>query len=319
MVPDRPLISHPRCFEIHIEPDEPMTNRWTKLDKYSPWRKIAMGLWSDPDDPTIYGRETVDISNLTDYLDEVSEASGVKVTMTAFTAKMMADVLGDNPDLNCMAIGNHIVQRESVDIFCQVAIPDESAGKADLSGVKLRDADELGLVEVAEILRSKAGDVRDGRDVEMEKSKSTIEWVPNAILSKLLDVVDFLTYRIPLDLDALGVRSDPFGSCMVTSVGQFGIYQGFAPLLPGSHCPLVALPGCVHESTFVEDGEVVVRDAVTMSCTFDHRVYDGLQIGHIVRGMRTRLMDPLKHYPAPEHWNDSNPDGQITPEQMAAE
>ena len=281
-----------------------MAKHWKKLESYSPWRKIAMGMWSEPDDPTIYGRETVDVSNLTTYLDQVSKASGVKVTMTAFTAKMMADVLGENPDLNCMAIGNHIVERETVDIFCQVAIPDDTAGKADLSGIKLREADQLSLVKIAELMRSKAGAVRDGDDVEMEKQKGSIGWVPNAILSKLLDALDFLTYRVPIDLDALGIRSDPFGSCMVTAVGQFDIFQGFAPLLPGSHCPLVALPGKVHKAPFVEDDEVVTRDAVTMSCTFDHRVYDGLQIGHIVRGMRTRLMYPRKHYPQPSHWAD---------------
>ena len=275
---------------------------WKKLDDYSTWRKIAMGLWSDPDDPTIYGKETVDVSKLVPYLDEVTEKSGVKVTMTAFTAKMMADVLGENPDLNCMVIGNHIVQRERVDIFCQVAIPDKSAGKADLSGVKLKNADQMSLVEIAERLRSKAKGVRAGEDVEMESSKASIKDVPNFLMSKLLDVLDVLTYKIPIDLDALGIRSDPFGSCMVTAVGQFDIFQGFAPLLPGSHCPLVALPGKVHKAPFVEGDDVVPKDAVTMSCTFDHRVYDGLQIGYIVRGMRTRLMNPLEHYPDPSFW-----------------
>ncbi|MFB6372215.1 MAG: 2-oxo acid dehydrogenase subunit E2 [Bradymonadaceae bacterium] len=285
-----------------------MSEHWKKLDDYSTWRKIAMGLWSDPDDPTIYGKERVDISNLIPYLDEVSEVSGTKVTMTAFTAKLMADVLGEHEDLNCMAIGNHIVQREHVDIFCQVALPDETAGKADLSGVKFRDADQMGLVEIAEGLRSKASAVRSGEDIEMESQKSGLEWVPNGVLSKLLDILDVLTYRVPIDLDDLGIRSDPFGSCMVTSVGQFDIFQGFAPLLPGSHCPLVALPGKVHEAPFVEDGEVVAREAVEMSCTFDHRVYDGYHIGYIVRDMRKRLMYPREHYPDPSHWADDTSD-----------
>jgi pyruvate dehydrogenase E2 component (dihydrolipoamide acetyltransferase) len=297
-----------------------MSTHWTKLDEYSKWRKIAMGMWEDPEDPTIYGKETVDVSNLTTYLDEVTEASGTKVTMTAYSAKMMADILADHPDLNVMAIGDHIVQRESIDVFCQVAIPDETAGKADLSGVKLRDADQMGLVEIAERLRSKAGDVRAGKDVEMEESKSMVDDIPQALMSTLTDVLDFLTYKVPIDLDALGIRSDPFGSCMVTSVGQFDIIQGFAPLLPGSHCPIVTLPGKIYKAPFVEDDEVVARDAVDMSCTFDHRCYDGLQIGYVVRGMRTRLMHPTEHYPSPEHWADESAESTAdsTDEQAAA-
>jgi len=281
-----------------------MSQPWKKIDEYSTWRKIAMGMWSNPDDPTIYGRETVDVSAVTSWLDELTERTGTKVTMTAFAAKMMADVLAEHPDLNCMAVGNHIVQREHVDIFCQVAIPDETAGKADLSGVKLGDADELDIVEIAEILRSKAGAVREGEEVEMEQDKSKLEWIPNSVLNRLLDLLDVLTYRVPFDLEAFGIRNDPFGSCMITSVGQFDIFQGFAPLLPGSHCPLVTLPGKLHRAPFVEDDEVVVRDAVTWSCTFDHRVYDGLQIGHIVRGMRDRMHNPLDYFLAPEYWDD---------------
>lgn len=298
-----------------------MSQPWSKLDDYSTWRKIAMGMWDEPNDPTIYGRETVDVSSVTSYLEEVREVSGVKVTMTAYTANMMADVLREHPDLNCMAIGHHIVQRETIDIFCQVAIPGDSAGKADLSGVKIRDADELDLVEIAEILRSKAGAVRDGQDVEMEQDKSKLEWIPNSVLNRLLDLLDVLTFQVPIDLEALGVRNDPFGSCMVTSVGQFDIFQGFAPLLPGSHCPLVTLPGKVHRAPFVEEDEVVIRDAVTFSCTFDHRVYDGLQIGHLVRGMRDRLHNPLDYFPEPSYWaDDSATSGQTEEEdRLAAE
>ena len=268
-----------------------------------------MGMWSAPDDPTIYGKETVDVTNLVTYLDEIQEVSGVKVTIPAFCAKMMADIFQEHPDLNCMAIGNHICQRETIDVFCQVAIPNDTAGSADLSGVKLQEADQMELVDIANRLRSRASDVRAGQDAEMEASKSMVSRVPNFLMGKLLDVIDFLTFKVPFDLDKLGIRSDPFGSCMITSVGQFDIIQGFAPLLPGSHCPLVCLPGKLWQAPFAtEDGEVEARDALTMSCTFDHRVYDGLQIGYIVRGMRTRLMHPRKHFPAPQHWADDPAD-----------
>jgi pyruvate dehydrogenase E2 component (dihydrolipoamide acetyltransferase) len=281
-----------------------MSKRWERLNEYSSWRKIAMGMWDKPNDPTIYGRETVDVSNLIPYLEEISDITGVHVTPTAYCVKMMADILAEHPDLNVLPIGNHIYQRDDINVFCQVAIPNDSAGSADLSGVTVRNTDELDVVDIARILGSKASDVRDGRDVEMESSKSMVDYIPNGLLSVMLDVLDFLTFRVPVDLDMLGIRSDPFGSCMVTSVGQFDIEQGFAPLLPGSHCPLICLPGKVWEAPFVKDGEVVPRKAITMSCTFDHRCYDGLQIGYIVRGMRTRLMHPTDHFPEPSHWRD---------------
>lgn len=277
-----------------------MTKRWDKLEKYSSWRKIAPGMWGAPNDPTIYGKETVDISRLVAYLDAVSRASGQKVTLTAYCVKLMATIFERFPDLNVIMVGNSVRRRRSIDIFCQVALPNKSAGQADLSGVKLADADQLDVVEIARKLGSRASDVRAGRDAEMEKTKSLVDYVPARLMGPVVSLIDFLTFEVPADLDSLGVRSDPFGSAMVTSVGQFDIYQGFAPLVPASRCPLVCLPGKIHRAPFVVDDEVVVRDAVTMSCTFDHRCYDGYQIGYVVRTMRSLLMYPERHYPAPE-------------------
>ena len=262
-------------------------------------------MWGKPNDPTIYGQETVDISNLVPYLEKVSEASGTKVTLTCYLVKLLATIFEQFPGLNVIEIGNRVLKRNSIDIFCQVALPNENAGQADLSGVKIPNADQLDIVEIAEKLGSRASDVREGRDEEMEKTKSLVDYVPPRLMGSVIKLIDFLTFGVPVDLDDLGIRSDPFGSAMVTSVGQFDIYQGFAPLVPSSRCPLVALPGKIHKAPFVEDDEVVVRDAVTMSCTFDHRCYDGYQIGYIVRTMRSILMYPERHYPAPSYWAES--------------
>ncbi len=280
-----------------------MGKRWKPLEKYSSWRKISVGMWKTPADPTIYGYETVDVSKLVPYLEEVSRISGTKVGVAAFVAAITAKVFELYPDLNVMMVNKKVQQRKTVDIFCQVAVGNEKASQADLSGVKLTGADKMDLVEIAKRLSSRASDVRNGQDAEMEKTKSMVDVVPAWMMGGVLKLVDFLTYNVPFDLDKLGVRSDPFGVAMVTSVGQFNIKQGFAPLVPLSRVPLVVLPGVVHKAPIVtEDGKVEARDAIKCSCTFDHRVFDGYQIGHIVDVIRAGLMEPTKYFPEPEYW-----------------
>jgi pyruvate dehydrogenase E2 component (dihydrolipoamide acetyltransferase) len=280
-----------------------MGKRFEPLEKTSSWRKISVGMWDVPSDPTIYGFETVDVSKLLPYLDEVSRISGTKVGVAAYCVKGMATVFETYPTLNVVMIGKKVVRRKSTDIFCQVAVPSDHAERVDLSGVNLRGADEMDLVEIAKRLSSRATDVRTGQDAEMEKTKSMVDIVPPWLMGKMLKFVDFLTFNVPFDLDRFGIRSDPFGSAMVTSVGQFGIRQGFAPLVPVSRVPVVVCPGVLHKAPFVtDDGEVVGRDALTVSCTFDHRVYDGCQGGLITGLLRDILMHPTKHYPEPEYW-----------------
>lgn len=273
---------------------------WKPLSHLSSWRKISVGMWGRPADPTIYGHEEIDVHELLPYLEELSEVTGERITLTTYIIKIIADIFARYPDLNTVVIANRVMRREHINMFVQVAIPGQRVNEADLSGVKLRDVDQQDFVDIARSLRQRAQKVRNGQDAEMEQTKSMIDKVPPILLPLVVRLVDILTYVVPIDLDALGIRSDPFGSAMVSSVGQFDIIQGFAPLVPASRCPLVAIPGKVHEAPKVVDGQIVARKCCTISFTLDHRCYDGYQIGLIASAFRSMLNHPRQYYPAPE-------------------
>lgn len=279
-----------------------MSRLWKKPQRVSSWRKISVGMWRPPSDPTIYGYETVDIEELLAYLDEVSEASGAKVTLTAYLAKAISDVFAQFPELNTIVVGNQVLRRENVDVFCQVAVANDSGGSADLSGVKIRNSDRQSLVDIANRLHRRAEKVRAGQDEEIERTKSLIDKIPPLLLPSVMRAVDVLTYVVPFDLGKIGIRDDPFGSFMVTNCGPFDIKLGFAPLVPASRTPIVVLPGVIEDHAFVYDGEVVVRKGCQISFTADHRCFDGLQIGNFVRSIRARLNHPRDFYPAPEEY-----------------
>lgn len=296
-----------------------MGKYWEPLDHYSSWRKISVGMWRPADDPTIYGYETLDMSRLLPYLEEVSRVSGVKVSIAAYCAKVVANVFETYPDLNVIMVGRKLRKRKNIDVFCQVVIPRAGdVSGADLSGVKLHQADKMDLVEVAQRLRSRASRVRKGQDEEMEQTKSMVNIVPSWLMRPVLKLVDFLTYNVPFDLDWLGIRSDPFGSAMVSSVGPLDIKLGFAPLVPASRVPMVFLPGVVHKGVVVnEQNEPEVRDVMQASCTFDHRCYDGYQIGLIVRMIVHSIENPREVFGDPQQWAKTDAAPSETPEQNA--
>lgn len=281
-----------------------MSKFWKPLENLSSWRKISVGMWDAPRDPTIYGHELLDVSEALRYLDEVSEASGVHVTLTALVVKAFSKAYENFPDLNVMVVNGRLQKRDSIDVFCQVAIPNEETSQADLSGVKITGSNEIDLVQLSQILRGRAQKVRDGEDEEMEETKALIDKVPPWLMGRVLRTVDFLTFNVPAKLDSLGVRSDPFGSFMVSSVANFDIKLGYAPLVPASRCPMVVLPGVVHDAVFAIDGEPVVRPAIYAGVTFDHRCFDGYQIGYIVRTTRALITQPYDHWPHPSYWAD---------------
>lgn len=277
-----------------------MGKHWKKLKDLSSWRKISVGMWGPPDDPTIYGHETLNVEKTLKYLDDIHEQTGNRVSMTALDVAAFATVYKENPHLNVMVVNRRVVERQSIDAFCQVAIPNEDTGKADLSGVKLKGVGDMDPVQISDRLRRRAKKVRAGEDVEIEESKAIIDFVPSWFMRPMIKTVDFLTFNVPIDLDAAKIRSDPFGSFMVSSIAAFDLKLGYAPLVPASRCPLVALPGAVHDVVMPIDGEPKVVKGLTVAVTFDHRCFDGYQIGVIVRRMRDLMQDPETHF-GPAH------------------
>lgn len=291
-----------------------MGKYWAPFEKYSSWRKISVGMWKAPDDPTIYGYETLDAHELVPYLEELSRVSGVKVTPAAVFVKIAATVFAEYPDFNVIMVNKKIQKRKTIDIFCQVAIPNDATGQADLSGVKLNSPHEMDLVEIARRLSGRAQKVRAGQDEEMEQTKATVNVVPAWLMRPMLKVVDFLTYNVPFNFKSIGVRDDPFGSAMVSSVAAFDIKLGFAPLVPMSRVPVVFLPGVIHKAVLVnENNEPEVRDVLQASCTFDHRCFDGYQIGFIVRAVREKIRNPRKYFVDPAEWLAAQTPGSTPP------
>lgn len=281
-----------------------MSKHWKPLEKLSSWRKISVGMWDTPRDPQIYGHELLNVGEAQRYIEEASAASGVHVTMTALVVKAFATAYEQFPALNVMVVNGRLQQRESIDVFCQVSVPNEEAGSADLSGVKITGANELDVVQLSQVLRGRAKKVRAGEDHEIEDTKALIDKVPPWLMKRMLKTVDFLTFNVAADLDPIGIRSDPFGSFMISSIASFDLKLGYAPLVPASRCPLVALPGVIHDAVFAVDGKAVVAPGMYVGVTFDHRCFDGYQIGFIVRTCRAFLEHPYDHLPHPSFWAD---------------
>ena len=64
--------------------------RWKPLDHYSSWRKISIGMWNSPGDPTIYGYETLVVEDLLRYLVAgVFILIGLLLLVTGWRARRM--------------------------------------------------------------------------------------------------------------------------------------------------------------------------------------------------------------------------------------
>lgn len=118
--------------------------------------------------------------------------------------------------------------------------------------------------------------------------------VPNVKDAHDLTFRDLATSLETLTERARAARSTPAelsgGTMTITNVGVFGVDAG-VPLLNPGEAAILAL-GAVQRRPWEHEGEVALRDVVTLSLAFDHRLIDGAGASVFLRSVGAILTDP---------------------------
>jgi pyruvate dehydrogenase E2 component (dihydrolipoamide acetyltransferase) len=276
------------------------------------WRRVALGTWGPPRNPTAYGTLELDCGRVTEYLASLRARSGERVTLTHLVGKAAALAIAAAPEVNVYASFGRLILRDTVDVYFQVAFFDEpSAGTngheaderarrtragANLAGAKVQEADRKTLVEIARELRQMAEAVRQRGDSPTAALARTMKRLPAPLVSLATRATELLMYDAGFDLSPFGVPEDPFGSCMVTNVGVFGIRAGHAPLVPYARVPIILTLGAVRDAPSVVDGRLAIAPQVSIGVAFDHRVMDGYHAGVMSRRFAEAFADPSRAF-----------------------
>ena len=256
------------------------------------WRRVASAMWRAPDDPQIFGALELDAGPLRAFIAR-ARVAGHHVTPTHLVGRALAHALHEVPDLNVRIRRGRARPRPSVDIFFITAV---DRGH-DLSGVRIADVATKPVIAVARELATRSTAMKEGHDRDLARTKSMLDHTPPWLLRGALRLTAFLTQELELDLPALALRRSPFGSAMVTSVGMFGLPQGFAPLAWMYDVPVLVLVGEIAPRAVVVDGQVVVREMIPITTTIDHRYVDGWHVSKAMAAFRAYLAAPASFEP----------------------
>jgi pyruvate dehydrogenase E2 component (dihydrolipoamide acetyltransferase) len=80
------------------------------------------------------------------------------------------------------------------------------------------------------------------------------------------------------------------GTITITNVGGFGVETG-TPIINQPECAILAT-GLIAPRPWVVDGELAVRQLMTASVSFDHRIVDGAYAARFLAHLRDLLEDP---------------------------
>lgn len=260
------------------------------MPKMSTRRKLAIATWSSPREGNIYGKLTLDATEALAYLDHVRRATGEKVTITHFVGKAVGEALKQAPTLNGYLRLGAYVPHETVDLAYLVAL--EEGG--NLAKAKICDIDRKSVADIARELRELAERLHRGKDEDFKKTQGPIKLLPTWLLRPVLYTTGLLSSSFGLSIPSLGVEAFPFGACVITSVGMFGLDEGYAPPTPFARVPVYVLVGALRDSPAVVEGKLTVRKQLTICATLDHRFIDGHQAGTLARVVRDVFENPWR-------------------------
>ena len=87
--------------------------------------------------------------------------------------------------------------------------------------------------------------------------------------------------------------SDLTGSTItITNVGSFGMESG-TPIINHPEAAILA-PGVIAKRPWVVDGQIAIRDVMTLALSFDHRVLDGAEAGRFLRYLGDLIEKPAR-------------------------
>ena len=251
-------------------------------------RKLVLSTWRAPKEGNIYGKLTLNTKNAQRYLAFVREKTGKKVTITHFVGCAIAKALKETPAVNGFIRFGRFVPHQSVAISYLIALE----GGGNLAHKKVQDAHQMTLQSMSDALSGAATALRKGEDKEFKKSQKSLQWMPTWIIRPLLWTTGWVSASLGLALPMFGLEAFPFGVCMITSVGMFGLDEGYAPHTPFARVPIIVLIGAVQDTPIVENREVVIAPMMTITATIDHRYIDGSQGANLAKTIRRIFEKP---------------------------
>ena len=220
------------------------TERLTGMRKVVAQRMFA----SHAEIPTVTQTMKVDVTELLEFRRSLNAQREQKLSVNDFILKAVAKALRQHPEMLVSLDGEQIIHRAHVNLGMAVAV------EGGLLVPVIRDADRLGLAELAEQARDFASRGRNQQLTADEYKGSTFT---------------------------------------VSNLGMYGI-ESFTPIINQPDAAILGINAIQDELQLLEDGSVCGRKVMRISLTYDHRLVDGAVAATFEQCVRDLLQTPIE-------------------------
>jgi pyruvate/2-oxoglutarate dehydrogenase complex dihydrolipoamide acyltransferase (E2) component len=224
-------------------------------------RWFAAAFRSAQHTPMMHGLIEIDVTRARAFLREHKANTGKSLSFTAFLIACLAKAVEENKAVQaCRKGSKRLILFEKVDVY--TLIERDVAGQIPIMSSIIRAANRKTVREIhLEIRAAQAQDVAKAWD-----GFKAIHW-PWLLLLPAFRLMVRMAERSPQ------VWKKYRGTVGITTVGMFGKGAGWGIPLP-SHSLWMTVGG-IGEKPGVVDGQIAIRDYLSLTVSFDHELIDG--------------------------------------------
>jgi pyruvate/2-oxoglutarate dehydrogenase complex dihydrolipoamide acyltransferase (E2) component len=209
----------------------------------------------------MHGLLEVDVTRARAHLSEHKAKTGEALSFTAFLIACLAQAVSEHKAVQAYRLGRkRLLLFEEVDVY--TPIEREVAGQKEVMPCIIRAANRKTFREIHQEIR--AAQVQDVAHAWADLKVPHWPWL---LLRPAFGVMAWMTARSPW------VWKKYRGTVGLTAVGMFGNGAGWGIPLP-SHALWITVGG-IGEKPVLVDGQIALRDYLSLTISFDHDVIDG--------------------------------------------
>jgi pyruvate/2-oxoglutarate dehydrogenase complex dihydrolipoamide acyltransferase (E2) component len=216
--------------------------------------------------PMIHGWGEVDVTRARAFLRDHQAKTGESLSFTAFLIACLAKAVDEHKAVQAMRLGSkRLIMFGDVDVLTY--IERDVAGQKQIMPYIIRAANSKTFREIHHEIR--AAQVQNMAKAEVGGSKA-LQFLPALLFRPYFWVSTWIGRRYPQ------VWKKNWGTVTLSAVGMFGKGAGWGmpPTIP-SLCWITV--GGIGEKPGVVEGQIAIREYLSLTVSFDHNMIDGAQ------------------------------------------
>ena len=241
----------------------------------SSMRKLAIGAWNTPNNPSVSVELMLNITHLLHGLPK-------NIQLKHALIKLFSNLLQQVPELNTVIIRRKLRQRLTNRIFIPTVF--RHRGQLDLNGIFIDDAYQLSLSQIKAQMDDKVRQLRLGNNSQINRVVSFFKACPSILCKPIMGFLRFIHYSCNMSLSIIGLPDDPFGSLTLTLLDKFDVRHAHIPLYSFSKSPITIAIGAKYK-----DNDQII---LPITVTFDHRHFDGYSGSKAYKHLKKWIKNP---------------------------